>query len=579
MAAPNERDEINEAVWSLKGHVRLALFYSFFYNALMLVPIVYMMQVYDRVVNSRSHMTLWMLTLITLFLLWLTIGLDQVRGRLLQSAGLALDEKLGLRTFFVAMQAQLRRLGAQGNQALADLALLRGFVSSQALTAFLDAPWSVLFVIIIYLMDPLLGWISITGAIMLVILAFLTEKTTQPALAEANKLAVVSANYANNSLRNAEVIEAMGMLRNLHKRWLAKQNELVSFQALASDRAGVISAVSRFIRLTQGSLLLGVGAWLTFDGRITPGGMIAASILGGRVLAPIEQVIVAWKNVVAARASYGRLNQLLGALPAKEPEMPLPQPKGNIAVENVTAAAPGTQLPIIRGASFQVPAGKVLMLVGPSAAGKSTLARLLVGVWPALSGKVRLDGADVYQWNKTELGPQIGYLPQDIELFDGSFAENIGRFGGVDMDKVMTAARLVGLHEAILEMPAGYDTQIGDEGCFLSGGQRQKLALARAVYGHPRVVVLDEPSSNLDESGEASLVNTLRTLKSMGCTVVVITYSTSILPVADLMMLIRDGQVQMYGPRDEVLAALNKNAQKQAAVPSGRPPLAAQPVA
>jgi len=428
--------------------------------------------------------------------------------------------------------------------------------------------------VVIFLINPLMGWMSIVGALLSVCLAYFTERDTQPPLTAANRAAIAAQNYANGSLRNAQVIEAMGMQANIHGRWMNRQKEFLYMQATASDKAGAFSSMSKFVQLSQGSLLLGAGCWLSILGQFGGGGglMIVASTLGGRVLAPIAQLIGMWKYVVNARDAYGRLDKLMAAVQPKQHGMPLPAPKGMLSVEGVVAGAPGSQAAIIRGVSFVVPAGQVVAIVGPSAAGKTTLARLLVGVWPAANGKVRLDGVDIFPWNKAELGPHIGYLPQDVELFDGTLAENIARFSHVDMAKVEAAARAVGLHETILSLPQGYETSIGDDGCFLSGGQRQRVGLARAIYGNPRFLVLDEPNSSLDEAGERALVQTLQSLKAQGTTIIVITHRTSVLAAADLMLILQDGQVKAYGPRDEVLAALQRPAQP--AVPA-RPAAAA----
>ena len=366
------------------------------------------------------------------------------------------------------------------------------------------------------------------------------------------------------------------MLSAFRQQWKEKQRKLIALQALASDRAGLSSALAKFLQITLGSALLGIGAWLTFNGEFLSGGMMfVASILGGRAVAPIVQVILQWKQVVAARDAYARLDDLLGKVPVKVEGMPLPAPKGALTVEGVVAAAPGTQLAIIRGMSLAIPAGTTVAVIGPSASGKSSLARLMVGVWPTSSGKVRLDGADIHAWNKAELGPHIGYLPQDVELFDGSLADNIARFGDVDRAKVEAAAQAVGLHEPIMALPNGYDAEIGDEGCFLSGGQRQRVALARAIYGNPRFIVLDEPNSSLDEAGEQALLRTLLWLKSQGTTIVIVTHRPNILQAVDRILLVVDGTAKAYGPRDEVLAALQKQASPQA--PANPKPQVAAP--
>lgn len=537
---------------------RVALF-GLLINLLSLAPTLYMLEVYDRVVNSRSSSTLLMLTVLVLGMYLLMEVMEWVRGQILHNAGLMLETKLGERIFNAVFEANLRRVGGS-NQALNDMRTLREFLSTPAVTALMDAPMALLFLVLIFLISPVLGWFSVVIAIVQVYIAYLTERTTQQPLTEANREAIAAQGYASSTLRNAQVIEAMGMLGDIHKRWMEKQRRFLQLQALASDHAGGKSAAAKVVQNILASGLLGLSCWLLLQGELAGGGsmMIISSILGGKVLAPLVQVIATWKSIVNARDAYQRLDKLLEAIPERAPGMPLPPPQGALSVEAVIAAAPGTQAAILRGVSFALPAGKALVVVGPSAAGKSTLARLLVGIWPAQSGKVRLDGVDIFPWNKAELGPHIGYLPQGIELFDGTLAENIARFGEVDMAKVEAAVRAVGLHETIQALPAGYDSRIGDEGCFLSGGQRQRVGLARAIYGEPKFIVLDEPNSSLDEAGEQALLQTLQALKARGTTLVVITHRTSVLPIADAMLILRDGQVAAYGPRDDVLAALAK---------------------
>jgi ATP-binding cassette subfamily C exporter for protease/lipase len=567
---------LQAALDALMPTLKRVMLFGFIVNVLSLSPTLYMLEVYDRVVNSRSHGTLLMLTLLVLGLYVLLEIMEWVRGQMLHGAGLMLEAKIGERVFNAVFEANLRRVGG-ASQALNDLRALREFLPSQSVTALMDAPMALLFLVLIFLINPALGWFSMVIAAVQTYIAYLTERSTQKPLAEANRMAIAAQNYANGSLRNAQVIEAMGMLGNIHQRWMEKQKQFLTLQATASDHAGGKGAASKMLQQVLSSGLLGLACWYALQGELAGGGgmMIIASILGGKVLAPLVQVVTTWKNIVNARDAYQRLDQLLQTIPARETGMPLPPPVGNLGVEGVVAGAPGSQAPILRGVTFGLPAGKALVVVGPSAAGKSTLARLLVGIWPTLSGKVRLDGVDVHPWNKAELGPHIGYLPQGIELFDGTLAENIARFGEVDMAKVEAATRAVGLHETILALPGGYDARIGDEGCFLSGGQRQRVGLARAIYGEPKFVVLDEPNSSLDEAGEQALLQTLLMLKSRGTTLVVITHRTSVLPVADAMLVLRDGQVAVFGPRDEVLAALAKAQQQTAVQPAPHPAPAA----
>ena len=556
---------LEEALGALKRFFVTAGVFSFFINALMLVPAIYMLQVYDRVLVSRNETTLYMLTLIVIGFYVVMGGLEWLRSRLMVQAGLRLDAELNDKVLSSAFRQNLRQSGTSADQPLGDLATVRQFLTGNGLFAFFDAPWAPLFIGVIFLMHPLLGLVSAIGALVLLGLALLTEYRTQKPLAAANQAAIAANQYATNSFRNAEVIEAMGMFPALRTRWYALHSRMLALQAVASDRAGSISAATRFTRISLQSLILGFGALLVIAGEITPGVMIAASILMGRALAPVEQAIGAWKQFVASRSAHGRLKTLLADHTPREPRLSLPQPRGEYRVESVVAAAPGGSVPILKGVSLAIPQGTVVGVIGPSGSGKSTLARLLVGVWGAASGKVRLDGADVHAWDKAELGPWIGYLPQDVELFDGTVAENIARFGELDSEAIVQAATLAGVHDMILHLPQGYDTPIGNAGCALSGGQRQRIALARALYGNPSVVVLDEPNSNLDDVGEAALVAAVKQLKAAGRTVVLITHRTSVLSVIDSLLVLRDGQVHAYGPPAEVLAALNQAAQKERA--------------
>jgi len=551
--------ELNQAIASIKPTLKRVVYIGAVVNLLSLAPTLYMLEVYDRVVNSRNHTTLLMLTLLVLGMYLLMEVMEWVRGQMLHQAGLTLETQLGERVFDAAVEGNLRRVRG-ANQAPNDLRALREFLTNPAVTALMDAPMALSFLVLIFLIHPVLGWFSLLVAAVQVYLAYLTERGTRPPLDEASKESIAAQSYANGALRNAQVVEAMGMLGAILDRWMQKQRRFLYLQALASDRAGGKGAAAKMAQNILSSGLLGLGCLLMLQGELAGGGsmMIIASIIGGKVLAPLVQVIATWKSIVHARDAYRRLSSLLETVPQQAPRMALPAPGGSLGVEGVVAGAPGSQIAILRGISFALKPGQALVILGPSAAGKSTLARLLVGIWPAQNGKVRLDGVDIFAWNKSELGPHIGYLPQSIELFDGTIAENIARFGDAGSAKVEAAARAVGLHETILALPAGYDSRIGDEGCFLSGGQRQRVALARAVFGNPKLVVLDEPNSSLDEAGQIALLHTLKALKTGGATLVVITHRTSVLPIADAMLILRGGQVAAFGPRDEVLATLAK---------------------
>ncbi|MDP3124060.1 MAG: type I secretion system permease/ATPase [Thiobacillus sp.] len=556
------KNVLESALSALKKFFLTAGVFSFFINALMLVPAIYMLQVYDRVLVSRNEMTLLMLTLIVLMLFALMASLEWLRARLMVQAGLKLDAELNDKVLSSTFKSNLRQGGSNADQPLRDLTSIRQFLTGNGLFAFFDAPWAPLFIVVIFLLHPLLGLVSLIGGFMLLGLAYLTEVRTQKPLEAANTAGIAANQFASNSFRNAEVIEAMGMFPALRSRWYKLHSRMLALQAVASDRAGSISAITRFTRISVQSLILGAGALLVIDASITPGTMIAASILMGRALAPVEQAIGAWKQFVGTRGAYARLKKQLAGYQPHEQGVSLPPPLGEYRIEQVFAAAPGSTTPVLKGISLIIPKSTVVGIIGPSGSGKSTLARLLVGVWGAASGKVRLDGADVYTWNKEELGPWIGYLPQDVELFEGTVAENIARFGQLDSEAIVLAATQAGVHDMILRLPASYETPIGSGGCALSGGQRQRIGLARALYGNPAVVVLDEPNSNLDEAGEAALVSAIRQLKSDGKTVVVITHRTSVLTAIDLLLVLRDGQVQGFGPPAEVLAALNLSAQQ-----------------
>ncbi len=551
--------------------------FSFVINLLQLTAPLYMLQVYDRVLNSRNETTLLMLTILVVALFLVMAAIEFVRSRVLVRVGAAMEAKLNDRVFDAAFEATLRR-GGNARQALTDLTQLRQFMTGNGPFVLFDAPWFPIYLAVIFLMHPLIGWFSVGAALILVALTAVTEMATQKPLAEANKYANEATNFAHNNLANAEVVEALGMLPALRDRWKKKHVQHLVLQAVASDRAGLISSVTKFVRVTSQSLILGLGAWLAIKNELSPGGMIVGSILMGRALAPIDQLIGNWKGFVQARLAYDRLGQLLAAFPARPPRMSLPAPKGEVVVEGVVLTPPGGTVPVLRGVSFAIPTGAIVGVIGPSGSGKSTLARALVGVWTPQAGKVRLDGADVSSWDKAELGRYLGYLPQDIELFDGTIAENIARFGSIEAPLVVAAAQAAGVHEMLLRFPQGYDTPIGPGGAVLSGGQRQRVGLARALYGDVRLIVLDEPNSNLDDVGEAALVQALLRLKAQGKTVVVITHRTSVLAAVDRLLVMRDGVVQAYGPRDEVLAALQRAAQ-QAQAAAAQPQQGGQAVA
>jgi ATP-binding cassette, subfamily C, bacterial exporter for protease/lipase len=551
------RSELASVLHGLRQHFWVAGIFSFFINLLMLVPSLYMLQVYDRVLASRNETTLLMITVITLGLYALMSLLEMVRSRLLVRISSKLDSQLNARVFTAAFERNLRAGNSDAGLALADLNNIRQFLTGQGLFAFFDAPWAPIYLAVLFMLGSLLGWLAVVGAVLLAGLAYITELVSKKPIAEASTHSNLATRFANNNLRNAEVIEAMGMLDGLMQRWYKHHGKFLALQGEASDKAGGISAITKFTRISLQSLILGAGALLVIEGSTTPGAMIAGSILMGRALAPIELAIGTWKQFIGARSAYSRLQELMATFPARPVGMSLPRPSGQLLVDNVSAVIPGTQNMVIKGINFGMAAGQILGIVGPSASGKSSLARLLVGIWPTVMGKVRLDGVDVYTWNKAELGPHLGYLPQDVELFSGTIAENIARFGEIDSEKVVAAAQMADVHDMILRLPKGYDTAIGEGGSGLSGGQRQRIGLARALYGNPSLIVLDEPNANLDELGERALVQGIIKAKEAGATIVLITHRTHVLAVVDLLLVIADGTLRYYGPRDQVLAALN----------------------
>jgi ATP-binding cassette subfamily C protein EexD len=557
-------NSLKAALKACKGSFISVGFFSFFVNMLMLVPSFYMLQVYGRVVTSGSITTLVMLTLIMTVLMATMGSLEWTRSRIMVRLSTKLDVMLSRDVYRASFKRALDSGGMDASaQPLNDLTGLRQFLTGNGLFAFFDTPWLPVYIGVMFLFHPWYGWIAIASALILLCLAAVNEKLTGKAIAEANKQNIAASLYTTKNLRNAEVIESMGMLNTLMERWGARQKKVLALQSNASDKGGMITSLSKTFRMLVQSLILGVGAYLAVKQEITPGLMIAGSILLGRALAPIDLMIGSWKGFISARSQYERLNEILDKQQAEPQRMSLPAPQGNVLVENLVVSAPGSKAPILKNISFAVQAGSVVGIIGPSASGKSTLARALLGVWAPQHGVVRLDGADINNWDKRELGPHVGYLPQDIELFEGTVSENIARFGEISSEKVIQAARTAGVHEMILQLPDGYDTVIGSDGVNLSGGQRQRVGLARAIYGAPRLIILDEPNSNLDEVGERALAQAIREIKATGATIFIITHRTSILSQLDRLLVMNGGAISLYGPRELVMAELNK--QQQAA--------------
>ncbi|MFW6027351.1 MAG: type I secretion system permease/ATPase [bacterium] len=538
--------------------------FSMFINLLMLVPALYMLQIYDRVLSSGSVATLLYLTLVAGGLILTAALLELFRSRILVRLSGHMDRELRGPMFSGLLNFGLQHKGAGLAQPLRDLDTLRTFLSGNGLIFFFDAPWAVIFILVIFMMHWVLGVLALAGALILLALAFVTEKLTQKTLAEANQQHMSSYNFAESSFRNADAIGAMGMMPGLRSRWQGQHDRALALQAVASDRAGGVSASVKFVRPFLQVLMLGTGGFLVLQQAITPGMMIAASIILGRALAPVEGALGHWRGIGAARGAYSRLKAFVAALPEEREHLRLPEPRGALRVEGVVAMPPGTRTPVLGGVSFALQPGDSLGIVGPSAAGKSSLARLLVGVWRPSAGKVRLDGADVADWPNEELGPHLGYLPQDVELFEGTIAENIARFQQPDSEAVVRAARQAGVHDMILRLERGYDTQIGPGGASLSGGQRQRIGLARALYGEPKLVVLDEPNSNLDSDGEMALWKALAGLRERKATVVMIAHRNSMLSHVSKLLVLNHGRVEAFGPKDQVIPKLTGSTAKAA---------------
>lgn len=556
---------LSEAARSVWKIVLPTSAFSLAINLLLFVSPIYMMQIYDRVLTSRSESTLVSITVMAVFLIGLMGTLEWVRSRVLVRVGMAFDEALGPRLFDAAGEAEIKSPQAGAAQFLGDADRIREFVTGTAIINFIDAPWTPLFVILCFLLHPWIGALVLGGAIIVLLLALASEIVTKSAMDEASSASRGLSVDTAVAFRNIEAVHALGMRNSIRRRWISSRVSLLARQAALSDKAGTIAAVSKFVRVTLQSAVLGLGAWLAIRNELSPGAMIAASMLMGRAMAPIDMAIANWKGFVAARASYRRLSALFSAHPSVPREFGIPLPKGRVSVSNLTVSPPGSNVPTIKGVSFAVEPGEVVAVVGPSAAGKSTLVRALVGVWKPSDGSIRIDGYELDQWEPDALGSRIGYLPQDVDLFNDTLARNISRFTEGRDAEVIEAARMAEIHETIQRYPDGYATRVGQGGLILSGGQRQRLALARALFGRPTLLVLDEPNSNLDNHGEQALLIALRRAKEAGATIIVTTHKPSLLAVADKVLVLVDGAVHQFGPRDEIVPSIT----------GGRPPSAA----
>ncbi|MFL2873142.1 MAG: type I secretion system permease/ATPase [Pseudohongiellaceae bacterium] len=554
---------------SVRGYFLYAGLFSAALNCLMLTPILYMLLVYDRVVSSGSMETLIMLTLLLFLLLMSSGGFEWARGKLLIAANVKVEKNLRHKVSTLASRhALLTGNSIGGNQAMTDLINLRQFAVGNGVISVLDAPWALIYIAVMFMFHAYFGAAAIIAAIIMMILAIITQKSTAARMALAGSLSRTAQVSFDSNLRNTEVIHGMGMSQNIRNRddilFDAASNE----QATASVASARLQSISKSFRMLAQSLLLGLGAYLALNQEISPGMMIAGSLLLGRALAPIDMMVANWKSFVDARGQYTRLSEILRTPINVLGKVKLPDPLGALSVEQIFVIPPGSNTPCLTGVTFELEAGEALGVIGPSAAGKTSLVRSILGVWPARAGIVRLDGADINQWDRDDLGKHLGYLPQDIELFSGTIAENICRFSRTDSEKIVEAGKTAGIHKMILELPDGYDTQIGSSAGALSAGQRQRVGLARAIYDSPKLIILDEPNSNLDDQGERDLLTALRKMKASGSTIIIITHRTSILTVVDKLLLLKDGTMSRFGERDTVLKDISANTSKIAKLPN-----------
>ena len=552
-----DRSALARQLWKFRKEFFWVGIFSMISNVLMLTPTIYMLQVYSRVMKSGSELTLLLVTFFLVFFYGVMAFSEWLRSRLLVRVGVRLDEALNSLVFNSSFEAYLKQTRHNVVEAFSDLTNIRQFLTANGIIAFFDAPWTPIYIAVIFLLSPFLGWLSILFAIIQLALTWQSHKLSTKEIINASAAVDESYRFVQSKLRNIEPMHAMGMTGNLRVRWLLIHDASLAKAESSLDRQHRQQALVKFVRYSMQSLTLGAGALMVIEGKMAVGSMIAANVLMSKALQPLDLVVATWKPFIQSRTAFIRLEKLLDEFPERPQCVKHQDPLGEIRLEGLSATVEGRESPILHDLNAVFPAGKVAVVIGPSGSGKSTLARCIVGVWPERQGHLLIDGERIESWDRKELGPHIGYLPQDIELFDGTIAENIARFAEVDSLKVIEASKRTGIHDIILRFPRGYDTQIGEAGGMLSGGQRQRLGLARAMYGNPAILVLDEPNANLDDAGERSLFEAVLSLKSTGTTVILITHRPSILKAADLLVVMQDGRILSCGPRDEVLKALS----------------------
>jgi ATP-binding cassette subfamily C exporter for protease/lipase len=542
------RSELGRSIWTFRREFMWVGIFSLFANLLMLSPTLYMLQVFDRVMLSQNEFTLIGLTIVITLFFFMMAFAEWVRSRLLVRAGVRFDEFLNSRVFKASFDANLNQTTHNAVQSFSDLINLRQFLTGNGIFAIFDTPWTPIYIIVLFMMHPWLGFVAVIFTSFFVALAWYSHQLTAVGNERANKAQMKANVYLNGKLRHAETVEALGMLQSLRRHWLAMY-DVQNVQAHEAQKLQhQVQAFVKFVQYSQQSLVLALGALLAIRGEISAGAMVASNALVGNALRPISVLVSTWKQFADAQTSYVRLERLLDDHPEREASHSADVVSGQVTLMGLVATAPGRKQPILRGLDVSFNAGEVVAIVGPSGAGKSTLARCIIGIWPGVTGRVLLDGHDITKWSRDELGPSLGYLPQDIELFEGSIAENISRFGEINPGWVIEAAQRTGIHDMVLRFPRGYDTPMGEAGGMLSGGQRQRVGLARAIYGNPALIVLDEPNSNLDDVGEAALIKTVKELREQGRTVFIVVHQQSILSVADRVLLLNDGVIKQFGP-------------------------------
>lgn len=561
-----DRNELGRSLWVFRREFVWVGVFSLVANVLMLTPSIYLLQIYDRVLYSQSELTLLVITGFLVVFFAVMAFADWIRSRLLVRTGVRIDEELNHRVFTASFEAYLCQARRNPVEAFSALTTLRQFLTGQGILAFFDSPWTVIYIIVIFFLHPLLGLLSVLFACIQLGVAWMSHRVTVEEIERAAKAGIDSVEYVQGKLRNIEPLYAMGMLGDMRERWLGIHENSLNDSGISFLKQSRQQSVTKFVRYSMQSMTLGAAALLVIDGRLTPGAMIAVSMLMARALQPLDLLVASWELSVRAKMAFSQLETILEEFPERITDVRHDgEPAGEIRLDKLVARVQGRETPILNGLSAEIPAGKAVVVIGPSGSGKSTLARCMVGVWPGIDGQVLIDCQPVESWDRRVLGPHIGYLPQDIELFEGSIAENIARFGTVDPKKVVEAAQRTGIHEMVLRFPEGYDTDIGASGSMLSAGQRQRIGLARAIYGDPAFIVLDEPNANLDDAGDLALVRAIEYLRGLGKTVVVISHRPNIINIADLLLIMKEGRIIHFGQRDDVLSEIRSGAAVQSA--------------